>query len=399
MSLFQEAASFKDVIIANRHYLHQIPELSLDLPQTAAFVEEKLREMGYEPQRIGDCGVVATIGNGNGKCFLIRADMDALPVAEDADIDFKSTNGNMHACGHDCHAAMLLGAAQLLKNHEAEIEGTVKLMFQPAEETMEGAKMMVAGGVLENPHVDAAMGAHVFTAMPMPVGSVALMGAKMRMAGSDWFTIHITGKGCHGAMPNTGVDPLNVMSHIHIALQAINSRELDPMDNLVLTVGQMHGGQTSNVIPNDAFMSGTIRTLKNETRAMVKSRMEAIVASIATAFNADAKVEWGAGCPVLIQNEALYKEAGSYLKELDGMMFLDLDQLGYSGASSGMGSEDFAYVSNEVPAVFLGVPAGRPDDGFIYPQHHPKARFQDEALPCGAAAYAQVAMEWLKHHK
>ena len=399
MSFYHEAAQIKDTIIANRRYLHQIPELSLDLPQTAAYVEEKLKEMGYEPKRIGDCGVVATIGNGNGKCFLIRADMDALPVVEDADIDFKSTNGNMHACGHDCHAAMLLGAAQLLKNHESEIEGTVKLMFQPAEETMEGAKMMVEGGVLENPHVDAAMGAHVFTAMPMPVGSVALMGAKMRMAGSDWFTIHITGKGCHGAMPNTGVDPLNVMSHIHIALQAINSRELDPMDNLVLTVGQMHGGQTSNVIPNDAFMSGTIRTLKNETRAMVKARTEAIVASIATAFNAEAKVEWGAGCPVLIQNEALYKEAGSYLKQLDGMMFLDLDQLGYSGASSGMGSEDFAYVSNEIPSVFLGVPAGRPDDGYIYPQHHPKARFLDEAMISAAAAYAHVAMEWLKNHK
>ena len=399
MSLYHEAAQIQDVIIANRRHLHQIPELSLDLPQTAAYVEEKLREMGYEPKRIGDCGVVATIGNGKGKCFLIRADMDALPVVEDADIDFKATNGNMHACGHDCHAAMLLGAAQLLKNHESEIEGTVKLMFQPAEETMEGAKMMVAGGVLENPHVDAAMGAHVFTAMPMPIGSVALMGARMRMAGSDWFTIHIKGRGCHGAMPNTGVDPLNVMSHIHIALQAINSRELDPMDNLVLTVGQMHGGQTSNVIPNDAFMSGTIRTLKNETRAMVKGRMEAIVASIATAFGAEAHVEWGAGCPVLIQNEALYKEAGSYLKELDGMMFLNLDELGYAGASSGMGSEDFAYVSNEIPSIFLGVPAGRPDDGYIYPQHHPKARFQEEALPCGAAAYAQVAMEWLKHNK
>ena len=398
MSLFHEATQIKDVIIANRRHLHQIPELSLDLPQTAAFVEEKLKEMGYEPKRIGDCGVVATIGNGNGKCFLIRADMEALPVVEDADIDFKSTNGNMHACGHDCHAAMLLGAAQLLKNHESEIEGTVKLMFQPAEETMEGAKMMVEGGVLENPHVDAAMGAHVFTAMPMPVGSVALMGAKMRMAGSDWFTINVTGKGCHGAMPNTGVDPLNVISHIHIALQAINSRELDPMDNLVLTVGQMHGGQTSNVIPNEAMMSGTIRTLKNETRAMVKSRMEAIVNSIATAVGAEAKVEWGAGCPVLIQNEALYKEVDGYLKKLDGMLFLNLDELGYSG-SSGMGSEDFAYVSNEVPAVFLGVPAGKPEDGYVYPQHHPKARFQEDALPSGAAAYAQVALEWLKNHK
>lgn len=399
MSLFHEAQALGDEIIANRHHLHRIPELSLDLPRTAAYVEEKLQQMGYVPQRIGDCGIVVTAGKGNGKCFLIRADMDALPVAEDADIDFKSTNGNMHACGHDCHTAMLLGAARLLKNHEDEIEGTVKLMFQPGEETMEGAKMMVAGGVLENPHVDAAMGAHVFTAMPMPAGSVALMGAKMRMAGSDWFTIHITGKGCHGAMPNTGVDPLNVMSHIHIALQTINARELDPMDNLVLTVGQMHGGQTSNVIPNEAMMSGTIRTLKNETRAMVKSRMEAIVASIATAFGAEAKVEWGAGCPVLIQNEPLYKEVDGYLKNLEGITFLNLDELGYSGASSGMGSEDFAYVSNEVPAVFLGIPAGTPQEGYIYPQHHPKARFQDQVLASGAAAYAHVAMEWLKNHK
>ena len=399
MSIYHEAAALKETIVAHRRYLHQIPELSLDLPQTAAYVEEQLKALGYAPQRIGDCGVVATIGKGEGKCFLIRADMDALPVVEDADIDFKSTNGNMHACGHDCHAAMLLGAAQILKAHESEIEGTVKLMFQPAEETMEGAKMMVAGGVLENPHVDAAMGAHVFTSMPMPVGSVALMGSNMRMAGSDWFTIRIEGKGCHGAMPNTGVDPLNVMSHIHIALQAINAREMDPMDNLVLTVGQMHGGQTSNVIPNEAMMSGTIRTLKNETRATVKARMETIVSTIATAFGAKATVEWGAGCPVLIQNAALYKETGSYLKQLDGMLFLDLDELGYNGASSGMGSEDFSYVSNVVPSVFLGVPAGRPEDGYVHPQHHPKARFHEDALPCGAAAYAQVALEWLKNNK
>ena len=396
MSLYHEAEAIRETIIANRRYLHQIPELGLELPQTAAYVEEKLKEMGYETQRIGSSGVTATVGKGGGKCFLIRADMDALPVEED--IDFKSTNGNMHACGHDCHAAMLLGAAQLLKNHEDEIEGTVKLMFQPAEETMEGAKMMIEGGILENPHVDAAMGTHVFTSMPMPVGSVALMGAKMRMAGSDWFTIYITGKGCHGAMPNTGVDPLNVMSHIHIALQAINARELDPMDNLVLTVGQMHGGQTSNVIPNEAMMSGTIRTLKNETRATVKARMEAIVASIATAFNAEARVEWGAGCPVLIQNEQLYKEVDGYLKGLDGIMFLNLDELGFAG-SSGMGSEDFAYVSNDVPAVFLGIPAGTPQEGYVHPQHHPKARFHENALPGGAAAYAHVAMEWLKNHK
>ena len=398
MSLYHEAEQLKETIIANRHYLHQIPELGLNLPQTANYVEAKLREMGYEPQRIGDCGIMALAGKGEGKCFLIRADMDALPVEEDADIDFKSTNGNMHACGHDCHAAMLLGAAQLLKNHEDEIEGTVKLMFQPAEETMEGAKMMVEGGILENPKVEAAMAAHVFTAMPLPVATVSLMGVKSRMAAVDWFTIRITGKGCHGAMPHAGVDPLNVMSHIHIALQSINARELNPTDNLVLTIGQMHGGHTSNVIPNDAFMTGTIRTLKNKTRTMVKTRMEALVASVATAFGAEAVVEWGAGCPVLLQNEGLHQEVDGYLKALEGINFLNLDEIG-QGESNNMGSEDFAYISNEVPAVFLSIPAGRPADGYVYPQHHPKARFLDEAMISAAAAYAHVAMEWLKAHK
>ena len=397
MSLFHEAQELRDVIIANRHYLHQIPELGMDLPQTAAYVEGKLREMGYEPQRVGECGIVALAGKGNGKCFLIRGDMDALPVEEATDEPFKSTNGKMHACGHDCHAAMMLGAAQLLKNHEDEIEGTVKLMFQPGEETMEGGKMMVEAGILENPHVDAAMAEHAFTSMALPVGSITMMGAEAKFAAVDWFTISITGRGCHGAMPNTGVDPLNVMSHIHLALQAINSRELDPMDNLVLTIGQMHGGQTSNVIPNDAFMSGTIRTRKNETRAMVKERMEAIVASVATAFGAEARVEWGAGCPVLMQDKDLYAEVKGYLKDLEGATLVDLGELGQS--FGGMGSEDFSQIANAVPSVFLAIPAGSPADGFIYPQHHPKARFLDEALPSGAAAYAHVAIQWLKHNK
>ena len=397
MSFYHEAEAIRETIISNRHYLHQIPELGLDLPQTAAFVEEKLREMGYEPQRVGECGIVALVGKGNGKCFLLRADMDGLPVVEDTGLDFKSTNGRMHACGHDCHAAMLLGAAQLLKAHEDEIEGTVKLMFQPGEETMEGGKMMVEAGVLENPHVDAAMAEHAFTSMDLPVGAVTLMGADAKLAAVDWFTIYITGKGCHGAMPNTGVDPLNVMSHIHLALQAINSRELDPMDNLVLTIGQMHGGQTSNVIPNEAMMSGTIRTRKNETRAMVKNRMEAIVSTVAAAFGAEAKVEWGCGCPVLSQDKDLYAEVKGYLKTLEGATLVDMGELGVS--FGGMGSEDFSQVANLVPSVFVAIPAGQPKDGHIYPQHHPKACFLDEALPGGAAAYAHVAMEWLKHNK
>lgn len=397
MSMYKEALEIKETIVANRRHLHQNPELGLELPKTAAFVEEKLREMGYEPKRIGECGVVAVAGKKEGKCILIRGDMDALPVQEMADVDFKSLNGNMHACGHDCHTANMLGAAQLLKAHEDELEGQVKLMFQPAEETMDGAKMMVEGGVLENPKVDAAFGMHVFTNMELPVGTIIMTGADSKMAAVDWFTIKITGKGCHGAQPNNGVDPLNVMAHIHLALQAINAREMDPADNMVLTIGQMHGGNTSNVIPQEAMMSGTIRTLSAETRAMVKSRMEAIVGTIASAFKAEAHVEYGSGCPVLTQNKELYAKVKGYLAGQEEIKFVDLDDIGVK--MSNMGSEDFAYVANEVPSIFLGVAAGQPSAGYSYPQHHPMARFKEECLPVGAATYAYVAMEWLKANK
>ena len=395
MDYLKRAEELFDTTVGYRRYLHQIPEIGQDLPKTTAYLMEKLKEMGYEPKRIGDCGIVATVGKEGGKCFLIRADMDALPVQEATDLEFKSTNGCMHACGHDCHTANLLGAAKLLKDHEAELEGMVKLMFQPAEETMDGGKMMVEGGVCEG--VDAAMGMHVFAGMPMPAGTVVMMGVKGKMAAVDWFEIKITGKGCHGASPNNGVDPLNVMSHIHLALQTINAREMDPSDNIVLTIGQMHGGHTSNVIPNDAFMTGTIRTLKNETRAMVKARMEAIVGGIAASFNAEAHVEWGSGCPVLSHDPAIYADVKVALSTLEGVSFVDLDDVG--GAMTSMGSEDFAYVANCVPSVFLGIAAGTPQEGYCYPQHHPKAMFHEDALPVGAATYAHVAMEWLKQHK
>lgn len=397
MGIYQEALAMKETIIENRKYLHQIPELGLDLPKTADFVETKLREMGYEPQRIGACGIVAVAGKKEGKCFMIRGDMDALPVLEEAEVDFKSTNGNMHACGHDCHTANMLAAAKLLKDHEEELEGKVKLMFQPAEETMDGAKMMVEGGVLENPHVDASMGLHVFTNMNQPVGTIILPGVDAKMGAVDWFTINIQGKGCHGASPNNGVDPLNVMAHIHIALQAINARDLNPVDNMVLTIGQMHGGLTSNVIPDTAMMSGTIRTLKKETREMVKNRLNTIVSTIASAFGAEAHVEYGSGCPVLNQHPALYKEVKGYVETLEGTTFADYDELGC--AVHNMGSEDFAYISDLVPSVYLQVAAGCPEQGACYPQHHPKAVFMEDALPVGAATYVHVAMEWLKHNK
>lgn len=262
---------------------------------------------------------------------------------------------------------------------------------------MEGAAMMIENGILENPHVDAALAIHVFTAMAQPVGSVLAYGPRHKFASVDWFTIKITGKGCHGALPNTGVDPLNVMSHIHIALQAINSREMDQGEPMVLTIGQMHGGQTSNVIPQEAFMTGTIRAVSNEGRAFIKERMEAIVSTIASAFRAEAHVEYGAGCPVLEFNADVYAQTAEYCKADGDLPYVDLGNSG--GPAVTMGSEDFAYVLGQVPGTFLGIAAGHPDDGRIYPQHHPKAIFEEDALPSGSAAYAQVAIEWLKNNK
>lgn len=398
MSIYQEALNMKDRLIDIRMHLHQIPELGLHLPKTAAFVEEQLREMGYEPRRLGQCGLVATVGKPGGKCFLLRADMDALPMRELADVDFKAENGNMHACGHDLHTTTLLGAARLLKNHEHELEGLVKLMFQPAEETMDGGKMMIEAGVLENPKVDAAFAMHVFPNMPMEPGTILLTGVDSKFAAVDWFTIHITGKGAHGAQPHNGVDPLNVAAHIHLALQAINSREVDPAQPLVLTIGRMHGGDIANVIPQEAVLEGTLRTLSNEVRATARERMEAIITGTAAAFGAQARVEYGSGCPVLIQDPKLYAEIKEICGTLEGVTVLDADEIGLP-AGGGMGSEDFAYIAAQVPAIFPIIAAGRPEDGCVFPTHHPKVQFDNNALPAAAAAYAHIAMEWLKRNK
>ncbi len=397
-TLYQEARNIQDSISETRRWLHRHPEVGLELTETAAFVEDRLKELGYTPHRLGSCGIVAELGKAGGKCILLRADMDALPMEEQTDLSFRSVNGNMHACGHDCHTAALLGAAQLLKAHEDQLDGTVRLMFQPAEETMDGSRMMLEAGVLENPTVDAAFSLHVFPNLPMKPGTLLLPGTAAGFAGVDWFTIHIQGKGSHGAQPHNGVDPLNVMAHIHLALQAISAREIDPCQPLALTIGQMHGGSTSNVIPSEAMMSGTIRTLHDDVRSQVKARMEAIVSTTASAFGAKAWVEYGSSCPTLKQDKPLYSRIKSICGTLDGIAVVDADQLGLP-VSGGMGSEDFSHISHRVPAVFAIVAAGRPEDGYRYPVHHPKASFDNDALPAAAAVYAHIAVQWLKQAK
>lgn len=396
--IYEDAKSLQEELVAHRRYLHQHPELGLDLPLTSAYVKEKLIEMGYEPLDCGKSGVLAQVGGKNpGKVFLIRGDMDALPVKEEVEWDYKSTNENMHACGHDFHTTMLLGAARLLKDNEDKIKGTVKLMFQPAEETLLGAKAMIEAGILENPKVDGAMMIHVMSGQPIASGKVLVPLVGISSAASDWFELHIKGSGGHGASPNKTVDPLNIAAHTHMALQAINSREVHSSEPLALTIGVMEGGRVSNVIPDRALLKGTIRTYEASTREFVKTRVLEISEAIARAFRGETDARIIEGCPSIVNDEDLVNSANQYLAELLGKEeVLPITHIHPSGKTPG--SEDFGFLSEIVPTLSLSLGAGSSEEGYDYPIHHPKVRFDESVLSRGSAVYAYMALRWLEEH-
>ena len=401
--ILQEIVHDKEQMIADHHFLHTHAETGFDIQETKAYVIQQLKKMGYEPESCGKAGVVAVAGGKKtGKVFLLRADMDALPVREEAELDYASQNGNMHACGHDMHTTMLLEAARILKVQEEKLKGSVKFMFQPAEEILEGAKDMIEAGLLKNPNVDAGMMIHLMVGTPFPTGTAIVCNAGISAPAADYFTIHIQGKGCHGAMPNTGIDPITVAAHIVIALQEIHARELSFMDEAVLTIGSIHAGNVENVIPDTAELSGTLRAYNEEVRSQIKNRMTEIVSHIAKAFRAKASVTFGSGCPTLVNDADLSSCTVKYIKELHGsnMVFTtkQLTEMAGGANSKNAGSEDFAYVSHKIPTIMLAMAAGTPEAGYLYPLHHPKVKFDEETLPLGAAIYAYVAMRWLEEH-
>lgn len=393
-----EALELEEEIINIRRSLHKIPGTGFDIEETFEFVKSELEKIGLNPNKCGKAGLTATIGKGD-KVFLLRADMDGLPVKEEADVDFASCNGRMHACGHDMHTAMLLGAAKILKKHENELKGVVKLDFQPAEEIFEGAKDMINSGLLDNPKVDAAFMIHVSAAMPMPAGSVIVCDGGVSAPAADCFTITIQGKGCHGSMPDKGIDPITIASHIVLGLQEINARELNMSDEAVLTIGSFNGGNADNVIPDNVVLAGTIRTYNEETRTFVKERIEKISCNIADAYRGSANVEFGRSCPTLTNDSKLSECVTKYTKELLGedKAFNAGELLKITGAkpSKSGGSEDFAYISQEVPSIMLALAAGEPSNGYIYPQHHPKVMFDESVLAKGSAVYAYNAFRYL----
>ena len=391
MNYFERAQALRDELLENRRYFHTNAEVGLHMPKAKAYVMEKLREYGLEPRECGE-GVTATLGRG-GRVILLRADMDALPMPEESGLPFACPTGEQaHACGHDFHAAMLLTAAKLLKEDEASLKGTVKFMFQPAEETFEGSRNMIEHGILSDPEPDAALAYHVSPGK-LPIGMYLYNDAGSAMMFSvDAFEIAIQGKGSHGAYPHLSVDPINIGVHIYLALQELIARESDPSDACLLTVGQFSAGAAANIIPDTAVLKGTMRTNKKEAREKLKRRLQEVSEAVAAAYGGSANAAFTTSVPTLVCNPALTKEVAGFMEEL-----AIPGAAGYPGVSASA-SEDFALIAERVPSAFIYLSAGYADERGDYPAHNPKVQFNEDVLPIGTACLAHCAVRWLAEH-
>lgn len=389
MNYYERALELKEETIANRRYFHQNAETGLDMPTAKAYVMNKLKEYGLIPKECGH-GVSATVGCG-GKVILLRADMDALPMPEESGEPFACTSGAAHACGHDFHAAMLLTAAKMLKENESNLKGTVKFMFQPAEETFEGSKDMMEHGILENPTVDAALAYHVSPGN-MPVGLYMYNSTGTMMFSVDGFKITVSGKGAHGAYPHNSIDPINIAVHVYLALEALIAREADPKAACVLTVGKFEAGTAANIIPDYAVLEGTIRSNDPTNRELLVRRMKEVADKTAQVYGGNASIEMISEVPPLICDPELTEEMVSYMQDMN----LPNAQP-YPGISASA-SEDFASIAEKVPSTFIYLSAGFTDNREVYPAHNPKVQFNEDVCPIGASCLAYCATQWLNNH-
>ena len=371
--------------------LHMHPELSYEEYETTERIKRELAAAGIEILQIPlKTGVTAIVrGAKPGKTYGLRCDIDALPIAEETDLPYKSkTPGKMHACGHDFHAAMLLTAAKMLKENEAELKGTVKFMFQPAEETFEGSKNMIEHGILENPKVDAALAYHVSPGQ-MPVGIYMYNSTGTMMYSVDGFHIEIKGKGAHGAYPQNSIDPINIAAHVYLALQSIIAREVDPSKACLMTVGKFQAGTAANIIPDTAVLEGTIRTNDKASRELLVRRMKETAIRTAETFGGTAKITMISEVPPLICNPEFTEQIVGFMKELD------IPKLTPYPGISASASEDFANIAEQVPSAFMYLSAGYMDDRGKYSAHNPKVQFNEDVCPIGAACLAHCATRYL----
>jgi amidohydrolase len=400
--LLAEAGALVAKLTEWRHELHRIPELSNDTPQTSAYIQARLAELGIPFRTLvdGNC-VVGLVGLGakvaaadgtaaDGECgnvIMLRGDMDALPVAEESGEPFASTNGCMHACGHDMHATALLGAACILKAHEDEIcelGGTVKLLFQPGEETFQGARAAIVDGLLEQPKPAAGFAMHVNSQSPI---GLVLYG-NPALSGVYGFRITLQGKGGHGSSPDICIDPITAGVHVHLALQELVSREVSAMKEIALTVGKFAGGAAANTIPDSCVLEGTMRGFDDELMAHLRERIAEVVEGVAKTYRVESAIETISDVPPLVLDERMTEVCRGYLGAVE-------PKLAFLPLFHAMASEDYALISKEVPSAYFTVGAAARDTDEHYAQHHPKVRFDDAELPLGAAAYAAVAFGWL----
>ncbi len=388
-SIYNEVKKIKGYIVNARRVLHQCPEIDLNLPITSDYIQNELTALGIQTTRLSSCsGIVGLIeGKKDGKVIALRADMDGLPIREETGLPFASKNGNMHACGHDAHMAMLLGAAKILTDFRESFNGCVKLLFQPGEERSGGALPMIREGVLQNPRVDAILGQHIGNIDPsLKNGAVGIYNGVM-MASQDHFNIKIIGKGAHGAIPAQGIDPIVISAAVVTALQTLISREINGTDSAVLTIGKITAGEAYNIIPGEAYIEGSLRTLDNKVREKLERRIGELISGICGAMGGHAKIDYVKGYPPL-RNDKDFTAflAGSAAKVIGRENIIQLGK-------PSMGSEDMAFFLEEVPGSYYFLSSVNDTNSF--PHHNSHFDIDENIMPKGAAILAQTALDWL----
>lgn len=390
--MWKECKDLQEYIVGLRRDLHQIPELGLNLPETSDYVAAALDKLNIPYVRSKtDSGIIATIEGGKpGKTICLRADMDALPITEETGLPFTSKHvGCMHACGHDSHTAMLLGAGKVLWAHRAELAGTVRLLFQTSEEQSRGAEVMIANGGVEG--ADAVFGTHIGTIIDKTIPSgTFIVTPGCCMAAFDKFHIKVKGTGCHGSTPEKGVDPINIAAHIVLALQAITTREVNATRPLVLTIGKIEGGSQYNIIPNEVVIEGTIRTLEEDLRQYAARRIGEVAQATAQVFGGSVDYEMVWGAPPVINDEAMAALAANSAKAVLGG-----DMVITQVKAPNMGGEDFAYYLEKVPGAFMFLSSANPEKGTDVAHHNPKFDVDEDVFWEGAAVFVKIVEDFL----
>lgn len=387
MNFRTEAEELRSQLIAWRRDFHAHPELGLEEHRSAALIAERLHTLGYRVETgIARTGVVGVLeGERPGPVIMVRFDMDALPIAEENTVDYASRHpGVMHACGHDAHMAIGLGVATIMARYRDRMAGAIKLVFQPGEEGLDGARLMVEGGVLEHPRPDIVLAAHVWN--DMPVGMVSVTAGAV-MAAADRWTCQVKGVGGHGALPHQARDPIVVAAHIVTALQTIVSRNINPLDSAVVSVGSLRGGDAFNIIPAQVELHGTIRAYSPQVQELARQRLREIVAGIAQAYAVEVSLEITPLTPPLINDERVVETVRNAASAVVGPENV------ISGLRT-MGSEDAAFFLEKVPGCYLFLGSARAEADAA-PHHSPRFDIDEEVLPVGVAVLAYALAHYL----